>query len=217
MLSLSKYFWFCVVSCFAGETVVLNIFPITLNTWEINKALQLLLKCEVYFKIMIFGFPSHFSQPKPVLLPEAQSSLSTPIWIFLSPACPGLPASVVALSAAEGSRSTEKLAVNQNYFQTGVVLILMTKLPQSASKKSIKNQWWGWWQVRNCLFGNSLKYNWHLWLWNHILGSTFQGFLPPRAILTGKLGGGKCNSTARACRRKLINKYNLHWRLHIRP
>jgi len=48
---------------------------------------------------------SGFSQPKPVLLPGAQSSLSTPLWIFLSSACPGMPAPVVALSAAGGNRS----------------------------------------------------------------------------------------------------------------
>lgn len=123
---------------------------------------------------------SGFSQPKPILLPETQPSLSTPIWIFLSPACPGMLAPVVALSAAGGNRSTEILAGKQNYFQAGVVLILMTKLPQSATRISIKNLWWGWWQVRNCLFGSSLRYTWLLWLWNHILGSTFQGFLPQK-------------------------------------
>lgn len=154
MLSLSKYFWICVVSCFGGEIVVLNALAVTLNTWEINKVLQLLLKCEVYFKIMIFSFMSDFSQPKLVLLPEEQFSFCTPIWIFMSPACLGMTAPVVALWAAGGNRSTEKLVVKKNSFQTGVVLILMTKQPQSASRKSIKNLWWGQWQVRNCHFGN---------------------------------------------------------------
>lgn len=126
MLVLCKYFWFCVVSCFAGETVVLSVLTITLNTWDINKALQLLLKYEDYFKILISVFMSGFSQAKPVLLPEAQSSLSTPVWILFSPGSPGMTAPVVGLSAAGGNRSTEKLAVKQNNFQTGVVLILMT-------------------------------------------------------------------------------------------
>lgn len=50
-----------------------------------------------------------------------------------------MPALVVALSAVGDNRSTETLAVKQNYFPADEVLILMTKLPQNASKKSIKN------------------------------------------------------------------------------
>lgn len=71
MLSLSKYLWLCdVVGCSARQMQIANFCP---NTREINKALELLLKSDIY--IMVLGSMSGASQAKPVLPPETQFNL----------------------------------------------------------------------------------------------------------------------------------------------